>query len=229
MSPSTSNKLKGMEPVDRRATAAIIAERIRKAIIDGPFAPGEQLGEVQLAEALGVSRGPVREALQRLIQEGLLRDRPSRGVFVVHLDTDDIADIYYARTIVERAAALRLLESRNVEDLDALQRCVDEMRRAARKRDAAGIARWDLGFHKALTLAARSKRLTRMFETLITETRIAISAAGELRPDVSVIEEHAAILEALRAGDRRRTRALVEKHMASGVRRRMSGTRDHGD
>jgi DNA-binding GntR family transcriptional regulator len=137
MNPSDPNKLKALEPVNRRATAEIIAERIRTAIIYGPFAAGDQLGEAQLAQALGVSRGPVREALQRLIQEGLLRDQPNRGVFVVSLDADDIEDIYYARAVVESAAALRLLESKNNDYLEALKRCVDEMRRAARKQNTS--------------------------------------------------------------------------------------------
>jgi DNA-binding GntR family transcriptional regulator len=227
---STPSKLKGIRRVSRSPTAAIIAGRIRSAIIDGPFAPGDQLGEAQLAAALGVSRGPVREALQRLIQEGLLRSEPNRGVFVVHLDEEDLRDIYYARTIVERAAALRLLERNNPQDLDELKRCVDEMRRAARDGDAGSVADWDLQFHKALTHAARSKRLTRMFKTLITETRMALAGGGqEPQLDNAVIDEHADLLDALRAGDRRRTLLLVQKHMDSGVRRRMDKLREVSD
>lgn len=224
---SIADKLEGIQRVSRPPTAAIIAERIRSAIIEGPFAPGEQLGEAQLAAAFGVSRGPVREALQRLIQEGLLRSEPNRGVFVVRLDEEDLRDIYYARAIVERAAALRLLEAKDPQDLNELERCVDAMRRAARDRDAATVATWDLQFHKALTDAARSKRLTRMFETLITETRIALSSGGqEPHLDKTVIDEHGDLLDALRAGDRRRTLSLVERHMDSGIRRRLKKLRE---
>jgi DNA-binding GntR family transcriptional regulator len=220
---SIANKLEGIERVTRPPTPAIIAERIRSAIIDGPFSPGDQLGEAQLASALGVSRGPVREALQRLIQEGLLRSEPNRGVFVVRLDEEDLRDIYLARAVVERAAALRLLEQKDPQDLVELERCVNEMRRAARNRDAATVAKWDLQFHKALADAARSKRLTRMFETLIIETRIAISSGGqEPQLDDAVIDEHSDLLDALRAGDQRRTLRLVQRHMDSGVARRLS-------
>ena len=218
-----SNKLDGLEPVRREETAAIIAERVRLAIIEGPFSAGDQLGEAQLAAALGVSRGPVREALQRLIQEGLLRSEPNRGVFVEALNEDDIRDVYFARTIVERAAAERVLERRDEAALDELERCVDEMRRAAGERDVTGVARWDLEFHKVLTRAAHSKRLTRMFETLLTETRIALTSGGrEPQLDTALIDEHASLLEALRSGDRRRALLLIHKHMQSGVRRRMS-------
>ena len=219
---SKTDSFQGLEPVSRQATAGVIAERLRTGIVDGRFRAGDQLGEAQLASALGVSRGPVREALQRLIQEGLLRNEPNRGVFVEGLDEEEIRDVYYARTIIERAAAARLLERKDAAALDDLEHCLEEMRRAARKRDAIAVARWDLEFHKTLTIAARSKRLTRMFETLLTETRIALtSGGGELVLDVSVIEEHRAILDALQAGDRRRSLLLVEKHMESGARRRM--------
>ncbi|WP_344741399.1 GntR family transcriptional regulator, partial [Pseudonocardia halophobica] len=98
-----------LEPIDRRSTAAIVADRIRAAIMRGTFPPGTQLGEVDLAARLGVSRGPLREAMQRLVAEGLLRSERHRGLFVRDLDAADVRDVYTARTAVERAAALLLL------------------------------------------------------------------------------------------------------------------------
>ena len=99
-----------LEPVSRRSTAEIVADRIRAAIMRGTFAPGTQLGEVDLANRLGVSRGPLREAMQRLVAEGLLRSERHRGLFVRELGPDDVRDVYLARTAVERAAALKVLE-----------------------------------------------------------------------------------------------------------------------
>ena len=95
-----------IEPVSRRSTAEIVADRIRTAIMRGTFGPGTQLGEVELAARLGVSRGPLREAMQRLVAEGLLRSERHRGLFVRELGADDVRDVYIARTAVERAAAL---------------------------------------------------------------------------------------------------------------------------
>lgn len=219
---NSTETFQGLEPVSRQATAAVIAQRIRAGITDGRFRAEDQLGEAQLAAALGVSRGPVREALQRLIQEGLLRNEPNRGVFVEGLDLDEIRDVYFARTIIERAAADRLLKRKDEAAMADLERCLEEMHNAARNRDVIEVARWDLEFHKTLTIAAQSKRLTRMFETLLTETQIALTTGGrELQLGDTVIEEHRAILDALRAGDRRRSLLVVEQHMESGVRRRM--------
>ncbi|MDQ4117438.1 MAG: GntR family transcriptional regulator, partial [Actinomycetota bacterium] len=98
-----------IEPVSRRSTAEIVADRIRTAIMRGTFGPGTQLGEVDLASRLGVSRGPLREAMQRLVAEGLLRSERHRGLFVRELGADDVRDVYIARTAVERAAALLVL------------------------------------------------------------------------------------------------------------------------
>ncbi len=68
--------------IPRTTLASMVGERIRASILDGDVAPGTQLNEVELAASFGVSRGPVREAIQRLIQEGLLRSEPHRGVFL---------------------------------------------------------------------------------------------------------------------------------------------------
>lgn len=210
----------GLQPIPREGTAKIVAERIREAITEGRFRAGDQLGEVTLATALGVSRGPIREALQRLIQEGLLRSEPNRGVFVVSLDEEELRDVYEARAVVEQAAVLRLLRSPNERALAELRRCVEGMRRAAARRAAAEVVRWDLEFHTVLMRAAGSRRLVRMFETLLAETRIALAAGGRRQLDAAVIEEHAALLDALNAGDRRRALREIERHMRSGIRRR---------
>lgn len=97
--------LDDMVPPALRGTSSVIAEQLRDRILDGSFAPGEQISEVQLAARLKMSRGPVREAVQRLAQEGLLVSHRNRGVFVVDLGVDDIEDIYRGRLAVEQEAA----------------------------------------------------------------------------------------------------------------------------
>ncbi len=101
---------KGSAPtgIPRETFASMVGERIRSNIIEGVLPPGSQLHEVELAASFGVSRGPVREALQRLIQEGLLRSEPHRGVFVPVMSDDDIVDIYVAREALETAAVRRI-------------------------------------------------------------------------------------------------------------------------
>src|SRR3954447_23347519 len=92
-------------PVVQESTASLIANRVREAIAEGHIAPGAQLGEAELARELGVSRGPLREGLPRLPAGGLLVSIRTRGLFVIDITPERVADVYVARQAVERAAA----------------------------------------------------------------------------------------------------------------------------
>ena len=96
--------------LEGRPTAQLIADQLREQIVQGMFRPGEQINESVLAGQLNTSRGPVREALQRLCQEGILTSRRNRGVFVLEL-RPDIKEIYAVREAVETTAANNLLSS----------------------------------------------------------------------------------------------------------------------
>src|SRR3954452_21222390 len=161
-----------LEPLQRETTSSIIANRIRKAIVDGSLPAGMQLGEVMLAQQLSVSRGPVREAMQRLIQEGLIRKEPNRGLFVIELDEQDVRDIYLARRTIERTAIAMLTASRDQPTIDALAAMIEDMEKAADSDDWSAVADLDLGFHELLVESTKSKRLVRMFKTLTAETRM---------------------------------------------------------
>lgn len=151
----------------------------------------------------GVSRGPVREALQRLIQEGLLRSEPHRGVFVPVMSAEDIEDIYVAREALESAAVRRITGmSVTAAAYEALDKIVRRMEAAANARDWGTVASRDLDFHTALVAAAGSHRLERMFTTVISETRLCLSmlAAG-LQGREDLVEEHREICELIRLED----------------------------
>lgn len=205
--------------VERRATASVIADVIRERVIDGSFSPGAQLGEVQLAERLGVSRGPVREALQRLIQEGLLEGRPHRGVFVARLRQEDVVDVYRARRAVERAAAELVVDRADRTALDDLAGLVSRMEDAAERGHWSNVVDLDRRFHETLVSAAGSPRLSRMFRTLLAETAMCMAAlepAYPVRRDIAA--EHRLLLEALTAGDTGRVLACIEEHLDHAVR-----------
>ena len=98
-----------LPPVVQESTPALIARILREAIADGRFPPGSQLVEQELARELNVSRGPLREAMQRLTQEGLLVGHRNRGLFVMELTEDAVRDMYLAREAVECAAVRRIV------------------------------------------------------------------------------------------------------------------------
>jgi DNA-binding GntR family transcriptional regulator len=209
---------RGLGPLKIETTPSLVAARIRDGIFDGTFRPGAQLNEVEIARELGISRGPIREAFQRLIHEGLLRAERNRGVFVVALDEDAIRDVYFVRDVVERAAALQLASSRDKEALRRLKEILQSME-SALDGDWLDLVGIDLEFHQSLIHSAHSSRLERAFEPICFETRLCLSyleAYYEHRQDL--VDEHRAIYEAIRSGDDARlVERLVREHMTESA------------
>jgi DNA-binding GntR family transcriptional regulator len=209
-----------LEPVSRQSTAAIIADRLRDAITRGSFPPGAQLGEVDLAARLGVSRGPLREAMQRLVQEGLLRGERHRGLFVVELGLADVHDVYAARLVVEQAAATMILERGMPEAVAALTDAQQALVAAAGTGDPVRLADADQQFHTTLVRMSGSPRLERMALTLLAESRMCLIALQATRPaPEQLVLEHQLLLDAVEAGNAGRLHDLLAAHMGDAVAR----------
>ncbi|WP_043777004.1 GntR family transcriptional regulator [Amycolatopsis rifamycinica] len=215
-----------IEPVSRESTAAVIARQLRDAIMTGALPPGTQLGETELAARFQVSRGPLREAMQHLVSEGLLRSERHRGLFVIDLEPGDVYDIYAARSAIERAAMLRALRGGDRERIaHVLEQTVAEMATAASEDDPSALSTADLKFHEALINASGSKRLVRMARTLLIETRMCLTALQSTYQRVEErVEEHTKLIQALREGDEETALTLLEAHMEDAVQRLAPGT-----
>jgi len=209
-----------LQPVVQETTPALIARQLRRAIGQGELAPGQQLNETELSRSLGVSRGPLREAMQRLTQEGLLVSIRNRGVFVIEVTDDDVRDMYLARTAVERAAAARLVRLDPVGASGRLLEAVQAMSAAAERNDADALTEADVDFHALLVSLAGSPRLSRMHTTLMIETRMCITALETRYSSHSVrAEEHLAIAHAVRDADAERVDQLLVAHMEDALGR----------
>lgn len=207
-----------LQPIARRSTAAAIAEQLRDAIAAGRFAPGDQVTEQGLAEELQLSRGPVREALQRLMQEGLLVGEPGRSVVVMSLSDADIADLYLARLALEREAALVLAAGGDPEALAPLAALVAQLAAAGEARNWTEAAALDSAFHTALVAATGSPRLIRMFATLQVETRFCLTVLRSARPPrEDLAAEHERVLAAIRSGDTTHIGDVLHDHMDAAV------------
>jgi DNA-binding GntR family transcriptional regulator len=214
-----------LRPVARESTAALVADQLRQAIMRGVFPPGAQLGEVDLAGRFGVSRGPLREAMQRLVAEGLLRSERHRGLFVRDLGEADVRDVYAARLAVERGAALLILAADRLPAVTRLERALAAMRTAADAADPVALADADQAFHHELVAASGSPRLRRMADGLLVETRMCLTALQDTAPDpVALVAEHALLLEALRAGRAEHLCGVLERHMTDAVDRILGHT-----
>jgi len=212
-----------LRPVVQQSTPMIIAAQVREAIAQGHFPPGSQMYETQLAEQLGVSRGPLREGLQRLTQEGLLVAVRHRGLFVVELTPENVRDMYLAREAIERCAVAVVVRERPAETADALDEVLARMEAAAHVGDSHQLGESDIHFHEVLVAQSGSERLVRQHGTQVVEARICIQALGTSNEDDRHrLKEHRAIADAIRAGDADLADRLLRQHMVDAVQELMA-------
>lgn len=208
-----------LTPVVQQSTPVIIAAAVREAIARGDFPPGSQMYETQLAEQLGVSRGPLREGLQRLTQEGILVPIRHRGLFVVELTPDNVRDMYLARDAVERYAMAVVVAKASTATADALEPLLTQMEQAAQAGDSRQVGECDIRFHEVLVGHAGSERLVRLHATQVVEARLCIHALGSAQDDdLHRVLEHRAITDAIRRGDDAEADRLLHLHMTDAVR-----------
>jgi DNA-binding GntR family transcriptional regulator len=212
----------GLFEMEAKTTAQLIADELREQIVQGIFRPGQQINEASVAGQLNRSRGLLREALQRLCQEGLLVSYRNRGVFVVELETEDIKEIYAVRQSIESAAANTLLSSSQdqvKETCERLREIVEDMAKYVAASDWQEIARLDMEFHSTFVAGTGNSRLVRIYQTLATETRLCIAnlKVAHSRADV-LLEEHQNILRLLEAGDRKGLLEAIKGHMQNAVK-----------
>lgn len=194
-----------LQAIDYQSVSGTIAGQIRNNILGGTLQPSQPLSESEIAKQLGVSRGPVREALQRLVQEGLLVRIPNRGVFVTDITPDDIAEIYEARQTLEARCGTKVLAAaddvleRTVGELQAI---VDEIGPAEQSGRWREVVELDLRFHSSLVAASGNSRIQRAYSTLIAESSLSINRLERWYPsEDSLFQEHQAIVDALAARD----------------------------
>ena len=200
--------------VAKPTLAAVITAELREAIISGRIPPGSQMNEVELAARFSTSRGPVREGMQRLVQEGLLVSSPHRGIFVPVLSAEDVEDLYFARSALERAAMFRLVDCGiSAATLAVLEQVLGEMELAIDERDAAAVAAADLRFHEVLVSAAGSPRLKQMYEQLVGQMRLGLNLVIETYVErAGLVSEHRDIVRQLKTGDRMALMRAIDEH-----------------
>lgn len=211
----------GLFALEGRPTAQLIADQLREQIVQGIFRPGEQINESVLAGQLHTSRGPVREALQRLSQEGILVSHRNRGVFVLELSDDDIREIYAVREAVESTAADALLSAGQEQVNDtcqALKAIISDMTKQVAVSDWQAIARLDMQFHTSFVAGAGNTRLIRIYETLAAESRMCILNLAVAYPRIDVlVQEHQNLLDLLENGDKEALHKAIKRHMETAV------------
>jgi len=206
-----------LKPIDQPKTLMeATAEQIREAIVSGELPLGSKLSEQRLADVLGVSRSPVRDALASLQNEGLVNISAKRGSFVFTPDLKEVDDLCEYRAVLE-AAALRMAIARNPQALVAgMEKSVAYMQAALEKQDVRSYTRGDLQFHKAIIETCGNRSIAHAYQRTISPVkalRTHLFTIMNAALDRSM-EEHAAILEACRAGDADEAVRLLEEHVS---------------
>ncbi len=199
---------------ERLPQAARAYEELKRRILADEMPAGFQALEQELAEALGMSRTPVREALIRLAEDGMVEVRPRHGMRVLPVSPDDMREIYEVLTGLE-ATATELAARRGVpaDGLAALRAAVADMDRALAADDLDAWAEADARFHRLLVEHAGNARLRAMVATVWDQAHRARMATLRLRPRPAASNaEHAAVLDAIARGDARAAGRLHRAH-----------------
>jgi DNA-binding GntR family transcriptional regulator len=207
-----------MAGVDTRPLRQQIADALQNAILNGEMKPGEALVETDLAAKLGVSRAPVREALQLLSNSGLVETVPYRGTTVRSLSNRDIEEIYSLRTTLETFALRRAME-RDAKGLVAsLTSIYNAMEERAGAGDWASVSAEDQRFHQALISAADHDLLRHVWGDLNVRVR-QIMALRNLRNEstMTIVYNHLPIVEAIAQGDVETAVATLARHIATAA------------
>ena len=194
--------------------ATAVQQEIERAILRGELAPGAKLNEASLAERLGVSRGPVREAFRMLETAGLVRQEKNRGAFVRHVALDEAMEIYDLRAMMEESVGRALAGAITPAQLKTVHGLVDSMVRAVKAGDADAYHRLNLEFHDRLVSFTGNRKLTAMYRQLINELSLfrRLNLADKKMMPLSA-SEHDGIVKAIASGNADRAGKAMRDHV----------------
>lgn len=192
----------------------LVLDAIREAIINGTLKPRERLMEIQLAEELGVSRTPIREALRKLELEGFIVMVPRKGAYVADISFKDIADVFEIRAALEALAAGLAAERITDEELEEMERLVVEKAEAIANQNMERLVQVDTMFHEAIYKASRNERLTSIISNLREQIQryrtTSLAYPGRMQRS---LEEHRGIVEAIQSRDPQIAQQVAREHI----------------
>lgn len=200
----------------RRARGSDVLNRLRDMAIAYELKPGERLSEIELAQRLGVSRTPVREALARLVTDGFLLPA-SRGFVRRPLDVQETLDLYEARLAIERECLRLALQRATPEQVAEARAFLANSRQVPADAPVRELVALDEAFHLRIAQMAGNAELVRLLDNLNQRIRFVRWLAMERVGRASTQRQHRALLDALAAGDASAAQAGLEQHI--GLRR----------
>jgi len=204
----------------QRSLAVEVRDEIERMILEGELKTGERLNEISIADRLGVSRGPVREAARALEREGLVKAVVNQGVYVRSLSVDEALELYDLRAMLAGHLCARVAEAGDPSAITALRRFVTQMQAAAEADDEETYFALNLAFHDRIAAASGATRAAEFYGSLGKEVRLmrlrVLTGAAALALSNA---EHDLIVQAMERGDAEAARVHGAQHHANGKKR----------
>lgn len=202
------------------SSVALVQAEIERLILAGDLAPGERINESSLAERLGMSRGPIREASRMLVRTGLVKAVLNRGLFVSEFTAKDALDIYDIRIAIFGLAARLAAAHMNNERISILQTLVARMDEAAEADSIEAFYPINRAFHDEIQTYADNPRIAELMQQLERQLHLfrqkALIGPGAMRASNN---EHRALVQALKEGDAAQAGQIAERHVYAGRQR----------
>ena len=193
----------------------VVFENIRNAILDSTLKPGERLMEIQLAEQLGVSRTPVREAIRKLELEGLVIMVPRKGAYVASISKKEVLDIMELRIGLEGIAARLAAERISKHEIEDLEHISTALGKSIEKNDLESMMKYDEEFHNYIFEITGNYKLKSIFATIWEPVynKFRLSYMSDYSSAVNIVDEHKKILTALKKGNKDLAESLAKEHI----------------
>jgi DNA-binding GntR family transcriptional regulator len=230
--PSTADVSAVLSPASPTLLSDTVADRLRETIFKGHFVPGQRLREEQLAEALDVSRGPIRDALLQLEREGLVVRHRNRGAMVARLSRADLEEVYSLRLAIEPFVCAWAARNATEQDCAEMQSTIDTYSALDPSVTVHEAADADLRFHDVVYRASGHKRVLRLWQDLRPQVYmflLARSYVGREEFRGIMIRSHGEMLAAIKDGDEARAREVAVRHVQTSYRRVISGYEVEGE
>lgn len=199
---------------------SIAAEAIEQMIVNGDLVAGDRINESVLAEDLGISRGPIREACRSLEQAGLLSSQTNRGMYVREMSLDEARELYELRGAIAALVGELIVKRGKDKDIQALVSLVGRMQEAADGQDAESYYKLNLQFHDLLVAASGNGSLSLTYHRIVNQLHLLRRRGLVQEGNLQVSnQEHRAITDALVARDAPAAAAAMKAHVANGLSR----------
>ncbi len=202
-------RLEGYQPL-----RDMVFDVLMSAIMQGQLSPGERLLEVQLADEMGVSRTPVREAIRRLELEGFVVMVPRKGAYVAGLSINDVEEVYEIRTVLETLAVRLAAQRMQPADYAQLDELSEKMRATWQEGNVDNWVSLDASFHELLYKFSRNERLVAMMNNIMEQlSRYRIISLANVEVRHNSLSEHQELIEALKRHDSEAAATAVAMHI----------------